>query len=71
MIDNDTWFCRILCSNRDEFLDRATKDADFHSFERDHEAGTSSTPGKVLSGIDEMGGGTWLGLSRAGKVALL
>ncbi|KAL0574880.1 hypothetical protein V5O48_007092 [Marasmius crinis-equi] len=25
----------------------------------------------ILSGIDEMGGGTWLGLSRTGKVALL
>ncbi|KAG7087931.1 hypothetical protein E1B28_011977 [Marasmius oreades] len=60
----------ILCSNRDEYLSRPTKDAAFHSFEHDHEA-HSNAPGAILSGIDEMGGGTWLGLSRTGKVAVL
>ncbi|ESK85415.1 ser thr-rich protein t10 in dgcr region [Moniliophthora roreri MCA 2997] len=55
----------ILCSNRDEFLDRPTRDARFHSF------GHEDSEGTILSGIDEMGGGTWLGLTRAGKIALL
>ncbi|KAF9257151.1 DUF833-domain-containing protein [Marasmius fiardii PR-910] len=60
----------ILCSNRDEFLNRPTTDAAFHSFEHDHEA-RSSAPGAILSGIDKMGSGTWLGISRTGKVAAL
>ncbi|EEB95015.1 hypothetical protein MPER_06081, partial [Moniliophthora perniciosa FA553] len=51
--------------NRDEFLDPPTRDARFHSFGHEDSAGT------ILSGIDEMGGGTWLGLTRAGKIALL
>ncbi|KAL0961516.1 hypothetical protein HGRIS_006457 [Hohenbuehelia grisea] len=62
----------ILCTNRDEFLDRPTKDAHFHSFE--HEAGVHhgrQDAGKVLSGRDEMAGGTWLGLSRSGRVSVL
>ncbi|KAK0487809.1 NRDE protein-domain-containing protein [Armillaria novae-zelandiae] len=57
-------YALILCTNRDEFLDRPTLDARFHSFGRDGE-------GEVLSGIDVLGGGTWFGLTRAGRVALL
>ncbi|KAE9407357.1 hypothetical protein BT96DRAFT_963170 [Gymnopus androsaceus JB14] len=56
----------IICSNRDEYLDRPTRNARFHSFST-HEA----DPQSILSGIDDVGGGTWFGLSRTGKVALL
>ncbi|KAK0243841.1 NRDE protein-domain-containing protein [Armillaria nabsnona] len=56
-------YALILCTNRDEFLDRPTLDAHFHSFGRKE--------GDVLSGIDVLGGGTWFGMTRAGRVALL
>ncbi|KIK51607.1 hypothetical protein GYMLUDRAFT_50423 [Collybiopsis luxurians FD-317 M1] len=56
----------IICSNRDEFLSRPTKSAHFHSFNQ-HEAAENS----ILSGIDDVGGGTWFGMSRTGRVALL
>ncbi|KAJ3900739.1 NRDE protein-domain-containing protein [Lentinula edodes] len=55
----------IICSNRDEYLERPTRSAHFHSFR--HEA----HPDNILSGIDEVGGGTWFGMNRTGKVALL
>ncbi|KAK0221484.1 NRDE protein-domain-containing protein [Armillaria fumosa] len=58
-------YALILCTNRDEFLDRPTLDAHFHSFGRD------VSEGDVLSGIDVLGGGTWFGLTRAGRIALL
>lgn len=51
----------ILCSNRDEYLSRPTQPAAFHSF--------GGQP--VLSGIDVRAGGTWLGLTQTGKLALL
>jgi uncharacterized protein with NRDE domain len=54
----------IVCSNRDEYLARPTQPACFHSF------GGQRDP-DVLSGIDVRAGGTWLGVTRAGKVALL
>ncbi|KAJ3771625.1 NRDE protein-domain-containing protein [Lentinula raphanica] len=56
----------IICSNRDEFLERRTRNAHFHSF--NHEATHKDS---ILSGIDEVGGGTWFGMTRTGKVALL
>ena len=55
----------ILCTNRDEFLDRPTQNAQFHSF------GADADPHQVLSGRDELAGGTWFGINRTGKVALL
>ena len=60
------YYYSILCANRDEFLSRPTLDADFHSFgvETDQEH-------QVLSGRDELAGGTWLGINRTGKVAML
>jgi len=61
--------CSILGSNRDEFLDRPTQDAHFHSFE--NHARNPESPGSILSGRDEKAGGTWLGINRAGRVALL
>ncbi|KAJ3785548.1 NRDE protein-domain-containing protein [Lentinula aff. detonsa] len=55
----------IICSNRDEYLERRTRNAHLHSFK--HEAHRDN----ILSGIDEVGGGTWFGMTRTGKVALL
>lgn len=49
-------------------MDRPTKDAHFHSSSRHHEAEDQEF---ILSGIDELAGGTWFGLNRAGRVALL
>ncbi|KAF8074026.1 NRDE protein-domain-containing protein [Lyophyllum atratum] len=60
-------YALILCSNRDEFLSRPTQDAHFHSFGKD----TGSAQDNVLSGLDIKAGGTWFGVSRAGKIALL
>lgn len=63
---------RILCTNRDEYLDRPTQDAHFHSFQRDESTlDTSPVSGNILSGRDVKAGGSWLGLNRAGMVALL
>ncbi|KAG8902808.1 hypothetical protein FRB99_004107 [Tulasnella sp. 403] len=64
---------RILCANRDEFLDRPTAPAKFHSFEPivPKDLLYPSSAGFVLSGRDREAGGTWLGVNRAGKVALL
>jgi len=59
-------FSLIICGNRDEYLDRPTRSARFHSF-TSHEA----DPQSILSGIDDVGGGTWFGMNRTGKVALL
>ncbi len=59
---------RILCTNRDEFLDRPTEDAHFHAF------GEALAPGAeppVLAGRDLQAGGSWFGVNRAGRVALL
>lgn len=60
-------FSSILCSNRDEFLGRPTQDAQFHNFEKD----TGNASGNILSGRDITAGGTWFGVNRAGRIALL
>ncbi|KAF8626003.1 hypothetical protein AX17_006726 [Amanita inopinata Kibby_2008] len=60
-------YALILCTNRDEFLERPTQDAHFHSFDDKSSNGAAN----ILSGRDELGGGTWFGLNRAGRVALL
>jgi len=59
-------YALILCTNRDEFLDRPTQNAEFHSF-----GVVADQPHQVLSGRDELAGGTWFGINRTGKVALL
>lgn len=56
---------RILCTNRDEYLSRPTVNAHFHSFSQEpHE-------NFVLSGRDLQAGGSWFGVNRAGRIALL
>ena len=55
---------RILMANRDEYLARPSKPASFHSFHHENEW-------KAISGIDLKGGGTWLGISRSGRIAVL
>ncbi|KAG6329420.1 hypothetical protein ID866_9669 [Astraeus odoratus] len=53
-------------SNRDEYLSRPTEVAHFHSFGH-----SQCRDDFVLSAIDIQAGGTWLGLNRTGKLALL
>lgn len=48
----------ILVANRDEFYERPTSYADFW---KDHST--------VLGGIDMKGGGTWMGVTKSGKIA--
>ncbi|KZT65847.1 DUF833-domain-containing protein [Daedalea quercina L-15889] len=62
-------YALILCSNRDEYLSRPTANAHFHSFEPIGRA--ENQDGKVLSGRDLLAGGTWAGVNRSGRVALL
>lgn len=57
----------VLCNNRDEWMTRPTQPAHWHSF--NHEK--SFDEGAVLSGIDITAGGTWFGINKRGKIALL
>lgn len=70
--------CRILCTNRDEFLARPALAAAFHSFgdtahpNSDSPVNSEGSKASVLSGRDTQAGGTWLGLApQTGRVALL
>ncbi|KAM6503492.1 NRDE domain containing protein [Amanita muscaria] len=60
-------YALILCTNRDEYLERATQNAHFHNFGEK----TEDHPADVLSGLDVRAGGTWLGIGQNGRVALL
>lgn len=62
-------YALVLCSNRDEYLERPTDLACFHSFDKLEQR--SLPEGNVLSGIDVRAGGTWLGVNRTGRVAFL
>ncbi|EJF63273.1 hypothetical protein DICSQDRAFT_55616 [Dichomitus squalens LYAD-421 SS1] len=62
-------YALILCSNRDEYLHRPTAPAHWHSFGPINADNTGE--GSVLSGRDLLAGGTWAGISRGGRVALL
>jgi uncharacterized protein with NRDE domain len=59
----------IVCSNRDEILSRPTLPAHFHNFGFPVVVGENE--GEVLSGRDVEAGGTWLGITRSGRIALL
>ncbi|KAI0754784.1 DUF833-domain-containing protein [Daedaleopsis nitida] len=63
-------FALMLCNNRDEFLNRPTANAHWHSFGPVH-GFDGAEHGDVLSGRDLLAGGTWAGLTRSGGVALL
>lgn len=63
-------YALILCSNRDEYLSRPTAPAHFHSFEKLGQPENVGV-GTVLSGRDLRAGGSWLGLNRTGRVAVL
>ncbi|KAF6747865.1 NRDE protein-domain-containing protein [Ephemerocybe angulata] len=61
-------YALILGNNRDEFLDRPTQNAHWHSFDQSlHD----DDGGNILSGRDEQAGGSWFGVNKAGRVALL
>jgi uncharacterized protein with NRDE domain len=60
---------RILGSNRDEFLARPTLGAKWHSFGQAQENGEDKE--LVISGLDVLAGGTWLGINKRGDVAML
>ncbi|KAG2070308.1 DUF833-domain-containing protein [Suillus decipiens] len=62
-------YALVLCSNRDEYLERPTDSACFHSFDKLEQHRLPE--GNVLSGIDVRAGGTWLGVNRTGRVAFL
>ncbi|KAH9924345.1 DUF833-domain-containing protein [Epithele typhae] len=69
-------YALILCSNRDEFLSRPTAPAQWHSFGpigTDVHGDAPADPGAptVLSGRDLAAGGTWLGINRTGRIAVL
>lgn len=61
-------YALILGENRDEFIDRPTQDAHWHSFT---DVRKEDPPGSVLSGRDVKAGGSWFGMNDAGRVALL
>ena len=56
----DPRFPLILAANRDEFLDRPAEPAHFWKDAPD-----------ILAGRDERGGGTWLGVTRTGRIAAI
>ncbi|KAI0667700.1 DUF833-domain-containing protein [Trametes maxima] len=62
-------YALILCTNRDEFLARPTAPAHWHSF--GPISSVDNTEGAVLSGRDLIAGGTWGGITRSGRLALL
>ncbi|KAI1785538.1 NRDE protein-domain-containing protein [Ganoderma leucocontextum] len=66
---NHPEYALILCTNRDEYLHRPTAPAHWHSFGPFN--ADDSGQGSVLSGRDLLAGGTWAGLTRSGRLALL
>lgn len=50
----------IVAANRDEFYKRETKNADFWQGDPD-----------ILAGKDLVGGGTWMGISKKGRLSML
>lgn len=57
----------IVLNNRDEFLARPTLPAAVHHFGKTcHHEGDN-----IISGLDIKAGGTWLGINRHGRIAML
>ncbi|KZS98267.1 DUF833-domain-containing protein [Sistotremastrum niveocremeum HHB9708] len=63
-------YALVLAANRDEHLDRPTVPAQFHNF-GEHNEGSETEIGHILSGVDTRAGGTWFGVNRSGDVGLL
>jgi len=64
---NHPEYAFILLNNRDEFLARPTIPASVHHFGKTcHHEGDN-----IISGLDVKGGGTWLGINRHGRIAML
>ena len=68
----------ILVSNRDEFLHRPTLPATWRRSlasggepAGEGSAGGDGDEGSVLCGLDAVGGGTWLGLAKDGRLGVL
>lgn len=57
-------YTSALAANRDEWLARPTKAAGMHSFGSDDKE-------EVVSGIDLLMEGTWIGANKSGKIAAL
>ncbi|VDC01367.1 unnamed protein product [Peniophora sp. CBMAI 1063] len=77
-------YALVLCANRDEFLARPTSVAHWHAFNTESitpspqdanpvhpDMPTDLPQDSVLSGRDLLGGGTWLGANKHGRVGLL
>jgi uncharacterized protein with NRDE domain len=62
-IDQDRRFPLVVAANRDEYFDRPAARLGWWS--------PAPEAGEILAGRDLHGGGTWLGLSAAGRMALL
>jgi len=62
-------YALVLCTNRDEYLSRPTMQAHFHTIGRGPDG--SQQASFILSGRDLQAGGTWLGINRTGRVAVL
>ncbi|KAG8772273.1 hypothetical protein FRC19_011228 [Serendipita sp. 401] len=60
-------YALILLNNRDEFLSRPAESATVHHFGKKH----SEEGDEIISGLDTKAGGTWLGISRHGRLAML
>ena len=52
----------VVAANRDEFFPRPTQHADFWSVSPDGDT--------ILAGKDLQAGGTWLGISRSGRLQI-
>jgi uncharacterized protein with NRDE domain len=63
LIGQSERFPFVLASNRDEFFSRASQPLQWWQ--------PLSSAGPILSGRDLTGGGTWLGLNAAGRLALV
>ena len=55
-----------LAANRDEWLDRPTEAASKHFFGNEGDGKE-----ECISGIDKLMQGTWIGVSKSGKIAAL
>ncbi|KAF9527515.1 NRDE protein-domain-containing protein [Crepidotus variabilis] len=64
-------YALIICTNRDEFLDRPTQNAHYHSFASNSDPNLNDCSGPILSGRDVQAGGSWFGINKLGRAALL